>query len=181
MCLQVKKLVRNKSSPHSQEKLGKPLEEPPSPVIGGLCLSQFQLGTSPPPGKPRGLAQKTCPGGQDLTFESCLGAGNSTRPGFCGKWKWNFKKIAWIKFLQVKTKTSWFLTFSEVEVFSQRNFSWSMGQLFGSAITHTLQKIWGVAPGLFIFEVFTGLWLSTHTFVQKVVIMLNVLSVYWFY
>ena len=66
-------------------------------------------------------------------------------------------------------------------MFCEWNFSWSMGQLFGSAITHTLQKIRGVAPGLFIFEVFTGLWLSTSTFVQKVVIMLNVLSVYWFY
>ena len=51
-----------------------------------------------PPGSSRGLAQKTCPGGRDLTFESC--------PGLCGKWKWNFKKIAWIKFLEVKTKTS---------------------------------------------------------------------------
>ena len=34
-----------------------------------------------PPGNPRGLAQKNCPGGRDLTFESCLGAGNSTRAG----------------------------------------------------------------------------------------------------
>ena len=45
-----------------------------------LCLSQFQLGTSPP-GNPWGLAQKTCPGGRDLTFESCPGAENSTRTG----------------------------------------------------------------------------------------------------
>ena len=66
-------------------------------------------------------------------------------------------------------------------MFSQWNFSLSMGQFFGSAITHTVQKIRGVAPGLFIFEVFTGLWLSTPTFVQKVMIMVNVLSVYWFY
>ena len=34
-----------------------------------------------PPGKPRGFAQKNCPGGRDLTFESCPGAGNSTRAG----------------------------------------------------------------------------------------------------
>ena len=34
-----------------------------------------------PPGNPWGLAQKTCPGGRDLTFESCPGAGNSTRTG----------------------------------------------------------------------------------------------------
>ena len=39
-----------------------------------------------PPGNPRGLAQKHCPGGRDLTFESCPGAGNSTRGDF-GKFK----------------------------------------------------------------------------------------------
>ena len=31
-------------------------------------------------------------------------------------------------------------TFFEVYVFSQWNFSWSMGQFFGSAITHTLRN-----------------------------------------
>ena len=42
-----------------------------------------------PPGKPPGLAQKRCPGrgGRDLTFESCPGAGNSTREGFFLKFK----------------------------------------------------------------------------------------------
>ena len=34
-----------------------------------------------------------------------------------------------------------FLTFFEVYVFSQWNFSWSMGQFFGSAITHTLTAL----------------------------------------
>ena len=34
-------------------------------------------------------------------------------------------------------------------------FSWSMGQFMGSAITDTLQKIYGVAPSLFKFEVST--------------------------
>ena len=38
-----------------------------------LCLSQFQLGYIPR-GNPRGLPQKNCPGGRDLTFESCPGA-----------------------------------------------------------------------------------------------------------
>ena len=55
-----------------------------------LCLSQFQLGTSPP-SNPRGLAQKDCPGGRDLTFESCLGAGNSTRVGIL--WKLKVKRF----------------------------------------------------------------------------------------
>ena len=40
-----------------------------------------------PPGNPRGLAQKHCPGGRDLTFDSCPGAGNSTRAGILCKFK----------------------------------------------------------------------------------------------
>ena len=40
-----------------------------------------------PPGNPRGLAQKNCLGGRDLTFESCPGAGNSTRAGILWKFK----------------------------------------------------------------------------------------------
>ena len=55
-----------------------------------LCLSQFQLGTSPP-GNPRGLAQKDCPGGRDLTFESCPRARNSTRAGIL--WKLKVKRF----------------------------------------------------------------------------------------
>ena len=47
----------------------------------------IQLGTSP-----QGLAKKTCPGGQDLTFESCPGAGNSTRTRILWKMKVNLKK-----------------------------------------------------------------------------------------
>ena len=35
-----------------------------------------------PPGKPH---SKELPGGQDLTFESCLGPGNSTRAGILWK------------------------------------------------------------------------------------------------
>ena len=53
-------------------------------LYSNLCLSQFQLGTSPP-GNPRGFAQKSCPGGRDLTFESCPGTGNSTRTGILWK------------------------------------------------------------------------------------------------
>ena len=45
-----------------------------------------------PPGKPQGLAQKTCPGGRDLTFESCPGAGNSTRTGILWKMKVKLQK-----------------------------------------------------------------------------------------
>ena len=44
-----------------------------------------------PPGNPWGLAKKKCPGGRDLTFESCLGAGNSTRAGIL--WKFKVKRF----------------------------------------------------------------------------------------
>ena len=111
-----------------------------------LCRSEIQLGTSPLPGQPRGLAQKTCPGGRDLTFESCPGAENSKRTGILWKMKVEnesetSKKIAWINFTGENKKQAEFLTFFEVYVFSQWNFSWSMDQFFGSAITHTLQNI----------------------------------------
>ena len=45
-----------------------------------------------PPGNPRGLAQKTCPGGRDLSFESCWGAGNLTRTGILWKIKVKLQK-----------------------------------------------------------------------------------------
>ena len=92
-------------------------------------MCQFQLGTSPP-GNPQGLAQKTCLGGRDLTFESCPGAGNSTRAGILWKMKLKLQKTALIEFLHVKKKQVEFLTFFEVCTVSvfQWNFSWSMGQ-----------------------------------------------------
>ena len=90
-----------------------------------------------------GVNSKNLPGGRDLTFESCPGAENLTRTGIL--WKMNVKlqkKDSVDQFLQVKTKKqAEFLTFFEVYVFSQWNFSWSMDQLFSSAVTHTLQKI----------------------------------------
>ena len=39
-----------------------------------------------------------------------------------------------------------------------------MGQFFGSTVTHTLQKNLRSCPWLVLFDVFTGLWLSTPTF-----------------
>ena len=41
-----------------------------------------------------------------------------------------------------------------------------MGQFFGSAVTHTLQKSEEL-PLACLFKVFTGLWLSTPTFCIK--------------
>ena len=71
----------------------------------------------------RGLAQKTCPGGRDLTFEICPGAGNSTRTGILWKMEMKLQKTAWIKFLQVKQKTSWiFDLFRGLRAFSMEFF-----------------------------------------------------------
>ena len=47
--------------------------------------------------------------------------------------------------------------------FFQKNFSSSMGQFSGSTVKHTLQKSEEL-PLACLFEVFTGLWLSTPTF-----------------
>ena len=41
-----------------------------------------------------------------------------------------------------------------------------MGQFFGSTVTHTLQKIWGVAPGLFIWTFHWVTVIHIH-FLQK--------------
>ena len=63
-------------------------------------------------------------------------------------------------------KTSRFLTIFEVYVFSQWNFVSSIGQFFASTVTYTLQKAEEL-PLACLFEVFTGLWLSTPTFCIK--------------
>ena len=52
-----------------------------------------------PLGNPWGLAQKHCPGGQDLTFESCPGAGNSTGVGIL--WKFKVKHFVRVLVLSV--------------------------------------------------------------------------------
>ena len=63
-----------------------------------LCLSQFQLGTFSP-GQPPGISSKTLLGGRDLTFESCPGAGNSTRAGIL--WKFKVKHFVRVLVLSV--------------------------------------------------------------------------------
>ena len=74
-------------------------------------------------------------------------------------------KICVDQFLQLK-KCSRFLTIFEDYVFSQWDFASSIGQFFGSAVTYTLQKSEEL-PLACLFEVFTGLWLSTPTFCIK--------------
>ena len=65
-----------------------------------------------------------------------------------------------------KKKQVEFFTIFEVYVFSQWNFASSIGQFFSSAVTYTLQKSEEL-PLACLFEVFTGLWLSTPTFCIK--------------
>ena len=72
-------------------------------VVFTLRLSQFQLGTSP--GQPPGISLEKLPGGQDLTFESCLGAENSRRAGILCKMEVKLQKIAWIKFKLILAST----------------------------------------------------------------------------
>ena len=52
-----------------------------------------------PPGQPPGISSKTLPGGRDLTFESCPGAGNSTRAGIL--WKFKVKHFVRVLVLSV--------------------------------------------------------------------------------
>ena len=62
-------------------------------LLNDICLSQFQLGTSP--GQPPGISSKNCPRRRDLTSESCSGAGNSTRAGIL----WKFKVKSFVRVL----------------------------------------------------------------------------------
>ena len=63
-----------------------------------MCQS-VPTGYIPPPGNPRGLAQKHCPGGRDLTFDSCPGARNSTRAAIL--WKFKVKHFVRVLVLSV--------------------------------------------------------------------------------
>ena len=65
-------------------------------------------------------------------------------------------------------------------MFCQWNFSWSMGQLFGSAITHIPYKKSEELPLACLYLKFSLGYGYPHLLLyKKVVIMLNVLSVYW--
>ena len=55
--------------------------------------------------------------------------------------------------------------FRDLRVFSME-FCLVYRSIFGSAVTYTLQKSEEL-PLACLFEVFTGLWLSTHTFCIK--------------
>ena len=138
-----------------------------------ILLSPPPLSSDPdnPQNLERALAQKTCPGGRDLTFESCPGAGNSTRAGILWKMKLKLRKnsvdqISTGENTKTKKKQVEVLTFFEVYVLFSTEFFLVYGSIFYSTVTHTLQKSEEL-PLACLFEVFTGLWLSTLTFCIK--------------
>ena len=93
-------------------------------VPSGVVVSQSIPTGYIPPGNPRGLAQKTCPGGRDLTFESCPGAGNSTRTRILWKMKVKRQKnsVDQIFTGENKKKQAEILTFLGLCVFSMEFF-----------------------------------------------------------
>ena len=68
-------------------------------VMDVFMSQSIPTGYIPPPGNLRGSAQKHCPGGRDLTFESCSRAGNSTRAGIL--WKFKVKHFVRVLVLSV--------------------------------------------------------------------------------
>ena len=124
-----------------------------------------------PPDNPQGLAQKTCPGNRDLILESCPGAGNSTRAGIMWKMKLKLQKnsvdqISTGKNKKQKKASRIFDLFRGLRVFSVESFL-----VYGSILwfyCHTyLTKKSEELPLACLFEVFTGLCLSTPTFCIK--------------
>ena len=92
-------------------------------------------------GNPRELTKKTCLWGLGFDFESCPRGRNSTRTRILWKMKVKLQKNSVDQIFTGENKNKLnFLPFLRF-VFCQWNFSWSMGQLFGSAITHMLQKL----------------------------------------
>ena len=130
--------------------------------IGALCLSQLQLSTSPQ-GNPRGLAQKLARG-RDLTFKSCPGAGNSTRAGILWKMKVKLQKncVDQIFTGENKKKTSRiFDDFWGLRVFLMY-FCLVYRSIFWFCCHIYLTKIWGVAPGLFIWSFHWAMVIHAH-------------------
>ena len=84
----------------------------------GLSYVSVNSNCVHPPPPLQGLAQKACPGGRDLAFESCSGAGNSTRTRILWKMKVKLPKnsVGQI-FTGQNKKQAEFLTFFEVTCF----------------------------------------------------------------
>ena len=123
-----------------------------------------------PPGQPPGISSKNLPGGRDLTFESCLGTGNSTRVGILWKMKLKLQKNSEDQSFtgennKNKKTSRIFYLFRGLRVFSIDVFL-----VYGSllvALSHIPYKKSEELSLACLFEVFTGLWLSAPTFCMK--------------
>ena len=124
-----------------------------------------------PPRATPGISSKNLPGGRDLTYESCPGTVNSTRAGILWKMKLKLQENSVDQMFtgentKAKKKTNRiFDLFRGLRIFSIEFFL-VYGSIFGSTVTHTSQK-YEELPLACLFEVFTGLWLSTPTFCIK--------------
>ena len=100
-----------------------------------------------------------------MTFESCQGSGNSTRAGILWKMKLNLKKSSVDQIFtgENKKKQVEFLTFLKFTCFFDKIFPglWVNFLVLLSQIPYKKSEEFPLAC---LFEVFTGLWLSTPTF-----------------
>ena len=96
-----------------------------------------------PPGNPGDKLKNTCPGNRDLAFESCPGAGNSTRAGILWKMKLKLHKSSVDQIFTGENKKSRiFDLFRGLHCTCfLMEFFLDYGPIFGFAVTHTLQKI----------------------------------------
>ena len=137
-----------------------------------LCLSQFQLGTlSTSPGQSHGISSKNLFRGSEFDFLKLPGARNSTRAGILRKMKLKLHNNSVHQiFTSENKKKVEFFTFFEVFTVLYMYFSWKFPDLwvnFLVLLSHIPYKKSEELSLACLFEVFTGLWLSTPTFCIK--------------
>ena len=132
-----------------------------------------------PPGNLRELAQKTCPGVGIWLLKVARGVGIRQGPGFCGKCKWNFQKIACsvdqIFKGENKKQAEFFNLFRGVRVFSMEFFL-VYGSIFWFCYHTYLTKNLRSCPWLVYIWSFHWVMVIHTYFCTKVMIMLKVLS-----
>ena len=147
-----------------------------------LIVSRSILTGYIPPGQPTEIISKNLPGGRDLTFESCPGAGNSTRTRILWKMKVKLQKNSVDQIFTGENENKLnFLPFSRFTCFLNGIFP-GLWVNYLVLLSHIPYKKCEELPLAGLYLKFSLGYDYPHLlFVQKVVIMLNVLSVYWFY
>ena len=112
-----------------------------------------------PRATPGDWLKKTCPGGWNLTFESCPGAGNSTRAGILWKIKLKLKKNSVDQIFTKKNKTSGVL-----DLFRGLHCTCLFNGIFPGLwvnflvlLSHIPYEKYEELPLACLFEIFTGL------------------------